>query len=50
MQEVRIKVEDGIPLALACDLVAQFVGDNEIYYEKDYLSETSNKIATTTCK
>ena len=27
MQEIRIKVEDGIPLALACDLVAEAVND-----------------------
>lgn len=29
MQEIRIKVEDGIPLALACDLVATAFNDIE---------------------
>lgn len=27
MQEIRIKVEDGIPWALACDLVSEAVND-----------------------
>lgn len=27
MKEIRLKVEDGIPLALACDLVAEAVND-----------------------
>lgn len=27
MQEIRIKVEEGIPLSLACDLVSEAVND-----------------------
>ena len=27
MQEIRIKIEEGIPLSLACDLVADAVND-----------------------
>ena len=40
MQEIRIKVEDGIPWAVACKMVAQLICDVEISDETPYESCT----------
>lgn len=34
MQEIRIKVEDGIPWSLACDLVSKAINDISEEYTK----------------